>query len=155
MRLKSTPTRGRNQESHLASKTSGGAYSAVCSSSEGPALPYNCSTECLSRADPKSIRRRCKTPTAKSFLVSCGPVGWRGPCSDDDSQPPLSVLCNSRFSGFTSLQEQAALHKLSRETLQETACIVCASLLKFKTTSRGLQGGQTTTRGSYCHKGVT
>ena len=68
---------------YLPRRASGGAYSWVCSFTEGPWVPYSCRTVCASMALPKSIRRRC-TP------------GFPSP-------PPG---CRSRFSGFTSLQSQ-------------------------------------------------
>ena len=96
--------RGRD----LASRASGGAYSAVCSSSEGPSLPYSCSMECLSTAEPKSISRTCKSPTDRGVL-GLAPMSWLRPDAASSSSSPCPFMRKSRFSGFTSLQASKVL----------------------------------------------
>ena len=46
----------------LANTASGGAYSGVCSAADGPLGPYMVATASASRAEPKSISRRCGAP---------------------------------------------------------------------------------------------
>ena len=64
---------GGHSKGYLASRAPRGAYSAGRSFFEGPSAPYSSSTECLSRAEPKSIRHRCNSPTAKELLNPSAP----------------------------------------------------------------------------------
>ena len=81
-------TQCRFKDTDLASSASGGAYSAVCSSSDGPSVLYKCSMECLSTAEPKSISLTCRSPTDRGSPAAAA-AGF--------------IERRSTFSGFKSL----------------------------------------------------